>query len=263
MKNKKTGFFALLATCFAFTYMQSCAIVPQGNVGVKRTLGKFSPRVLGPGVSGVMPFFSRVIIVPIRTVNRELTLDLPSKEGLTVNCDISILYRIRPDQAVQVLEEIGPFYERAIIVNIFRSAASDVCSRFFAKDMHSVKRAEIEKEIAKHMNDLLNERGFEVEAVLMKSIKLPAGLSRAIELKLESEQRAQQMEFELQRERQEAERKRIAAEGTRDAQRIISEGLSEEVIRWQSLEVFRELSRSPNSKIIMTDGSTPFLLKEK
>jgi regulator of protease activity HflC (stomatin/prohibitin superfamily) len=129
--------------------------------------------------------------------------------------------------------------------------------------MHSAQRAVIEKEIADHMNKILQPRGFIIESVLMKSIKLPEGLANAIEQKLEAEQRAQQMEFELQRERLEADRKKIAAQGTRDAQQIINEGLSENVIRWQSIEAFRELARSPNAKVIITNGNTPFLIDNK
>ena len=103
-------------------------------------------------------------------------------------------------------------------------------------------------------------RGFVIESVLLKSITLPSGLYAAIEAKLRSEQQAQQMEFVLQRERKEAERKRIEAEGIRDAQKIIKEGITESNIEWRSLEVLKELSSSPNAKLIITDGKTPFLI---
>jgi regulator of protease activity HflC (stomatin/prohibitin superfamily) len=110
------------------------------------------------------------------------------------------------------------------------------------------------------MQKQLQHRGFEVEAVLLKSIVLPAGLSNAIQQRMEAEQQAQQMEFVLLRERQEAERKTIEAEGLRNAQKIISEGLNEFFIKWKSLEVFKELAKSPNTKIIVTDGKTPLLI---
>ena len=142
----------------------------------------------------------------------------------------------------------------------FRSASADVCARFFAKDMHSGKRAVIEKEIKEQMVTLLENRGFVIEAVLLKSITLPPGLYAAIEAKLRAEQQAQQMEFILQREKKEADRKRIEAEGIRDAQRIIKEGITEGNIEWRSLEVLKEIATSPNAKLIITDGQTPVLI---
>ena len=126
--------------------------------------------------------------------------------------------------------------------------------------MHSGKRAVIEDEIKKQMAILLKDRGFVIESVLLKSIKLPNGLYAAIESKLRAEQQAQQMEFVLQREKKEAERKRIEAEGIRDAQLIIKEGISEGNIEWRSLEVLKEISTSPNAKLIITDGKTPVLI---
>jgi prohibitin 1 len=112
------------------------------------------------------------------------------------------------------------------------------------------------------MATILAPRGFEIESVLMKNISLPAGLARAVEEKLEAEQIAQRMEFLLDREKLEAQRKIIEAEGIRDAQRIISEGLTERIIQWQSLEAFRDLAKSNNAKVIVTDGKTPFLINE-
>ena len=137
----------------------------------------------------------------VRTVNIEIASRLPSKEGLPVESVISILYHIKPEAAADVLENIGEDYEQVVISSVFRSAAADVCSQFFAKDMHTAKRAEIEAKIQERMSSLLSERGFDIEAVLMKTIKLPTGLARAVEEKLEAEQDAQRMEFVLQRER--------------------------------------------------------------
>ena len=132
-----------------------------------------------------------------------------------------------------------------------------------AKEMHTSQRAVIESEIKELMRKQLEKRGFEVEAVLLKSVTLPSGLSTAIQERMEAEQQAQQMEFILERERKEAERKVIEAEGLRNAQKIISEGLNEFFIKWKSLEVFKELSKSPNTKIIITDGKTPLLIDPK
>lgn len=240
--------------------LSSCVVVRQGEVGVKRKLGKLNQTTINPGAVGFFPLTTRIIKMPIRTMNMEITTNLPSKEGLNVSAVISILYRIQPDKAPWIIENIGVGNEANVISSVFRSSASDVCSRFFAKDMHSAQRATIEKEITTQMSGLLNPRGFEIEAVLLKNIQLPANLYRAVEEKLEAEQHAQRMEFLLQREKLEAQRKMIEAQGVRDAQKIIAEGLSRPVIEWQSIEAFKELAKSSNAKILITDGKTPMLI---
>ncbi|PRY85339.1 prohibitin family protein [Mongoliibacter ruber] len=238
----------------------SCAVIRQGEVGVKSRFGKLSPNVSDAGLVGFNPFTSRVIKVPIRTVNQEVKLNLPSKEGLTIESEISILYSIEKQQVPFILEDVGENYERVLILNVFRSAAADVTAQYMAKDMHSGMRSVIENNIKDRMHESLRDRGFVVERVLMKSIELPTELSRAIERKLKAEQEAQQMEYVLDREKQEAERRRIEAEGTRDAQKILAEGLVREIIELRSIEAFRELANSPNTKIIITDGKTPYLI---
>ncbi len=128
--------------------------------------------------------------------------------------------------------------------------------------MHSGMRADIEKAIQVKMAEILAPQGIIVEAVLMKSIQLPRGLSTSIEQKLQAEQDTMRMKFILQQERLEAERKIIDAKGTRDSQKILSEGLTPEIIKIRSIEAFIELSKSVNSKVIITDGKTPYLIQE-
>jgi regulator of protease activity HflC (stomatin/prohibitin superfamily) len=241
-------------------FLSSCSVIRQGEVGIKRKVGKLSPTIYQPGAVTYNPFTSRVIKISTQTDNIEVNLDLPSKEGLTIKSQISILFHVKPEMAPAILQNIGMDYKRTVILSVFRSAASDVTARFMAKEMHTSQRAVIEAEIKEMMRKQLDHRGFEIEAVLLKSISLPEGLSSAIQQRLEAEQQAQQMEFVLLRERKEAERKVIEAEGLRNAQKIISEGLNEFFIKWKSLEVFKELSKSPNSKIIITDGKTPLLI---
>lgn len=249
----------VVAIALIATFFTSCMTIGPGQVGVKVNRGVMEDRVYDPGRYRVGANVN-YIRVPIRTVNKEVKLNLPSKEGLNVNAEISILYHIQKDDVPSIIEEIGRNYEEVMILSVFRSASADICANFMAKDMHSGKRSEIEAAILHHMDSLLLDRGFVIESVLMKSINLPSGLYDAIEDKLEAEQEAQRMEFVLQRERLEAERKKIEAQGTADAQRILSEGLSEAAIRWRSLEVMQNLSTSPNAKVIITDGKSPMII---
>ncbi len=246
----------------ALSLLAGCAIVRPGEVGVKSKWGKVSNKIYSPGPVGINYFSTRMIRVPTRTVNREVQLNLPSKEGLNVGAEISILYHIEPQKAPDVIRDVGLDYENVLILSVFRSASADICARFFAKDMHSGKRAEIEEAIRIEMDKLLASRGFTIEAVLLKSISLPPGLYTAIEDKLEAEQEAQRMQFILQREEREAERKKIEAQGVRDSQKILSDGLSDEIIKWRSLEVLERLSASPNAKLIITDGNAPVLINQ-
>lgn len=277
---------------FSMLLFSSCARIIQGEVGVKRRFGRVGKKVIPPGLVVFNPFFTRVIKVPIRTVNLEISTGLPSKEGLTIKSEISILYRIKSKEAIDVLENIGLDFEEVIILPVFRSASADVCARFMAKDMHSAERSKIEREIRDQMTTTLEARGFIIEAVLMKNITLPAGLSKAIEDKLQAEQDALRMEFILQRESKDAERRVIEAEGQKQisiiqaeaqkqSQTIMAEGekaariteaqgikeanelmnasLTPTVLKYKSIEAYRELIGSNNAKVIISDGKTPII----
>ena len=240
--------------------LSSCTIIRPGQVGAKQTLGKLSEKIYVQGNVWYNPFITKVIKTSIQINDIELSISLPSKEGLSVVAQISILYRIDQENVPNVIRNIGLKYE-TIISNVFRSASADVCSKYFAKDMHSGMRAEIEQAIKAKMGETLTEQGIIIGSVLMKSIQLPAGLSSSIEQKLQAEQDAMRMVFVLQKEKLEAERKIIEATGTKDAQKILSEGLTDQIIKIRSIEAFNELSKSPNSKIIITDGKVPFLIE--
>ncbi|MEN0049845.1 MAG: prohibitin family protein [Bacteroidota bacterium] len=255
---KLNVFFMLLV---AVGLLSSCAVVRQGEVGVKRTLGKYSDKPYTEGLRVFNPFTSRIVKISTQTENMEVALSIPSKEGLNIRSEVSILYKVIQRETPDLLREIGTEFERNIILPVFRSAVSDVSSRFLAKDMHTSERAVIEKAIKEQMMTLLDGRGIEIEAVLLKSIQLPPSLARAIEAKLEAEQQAERMRFVLEEEKREAERKRIEAEGVRDAQAIISEGLSPNILQFKSIEAFMELAKSPNAKIIVTDGDMPMIME--
>lgn len=250
----------LLLSC-SVPLVAGCAIVRQDQVGIKRTLGRIDPSPRQPGAVGFFPGFQSVLTLPSRTINREIRLALPAKEGVNVQADISILYRIESAKAGEILEKSGADYEDVVIIPVFRAAAADVSARFFAKDLHSGERLAIERAIREQMTQVLEGRGFIIENVLLKSIALPQGLARAIEEKLEAEQDALRMQFVLQREKQEAERKLIEAGGQRDAQKVLGEGLSPLIIQFRAIEAFRDLSKSPNAKVIVTDGKSPMLVQ--
>lgn len=282
----------LVSISILILFTSSCSRIIQGEVGVKRRLGKVSAKTISPGIVVFNPFSTRIIKLPTRTVNLEIATGLPSKEGLTIRSEISILYRIETKNAVHVLEDIGLDYEDVIILPVFRSASADVCARFMAKDMHSAERAKIERAIKDQMMETLADRGFVIEAVLMKNITLPAGLSNAIEEKLNSEQEAQRMEFVLQRETKDAQRKVIEAEGrkqiavieaegqrqaaiiraegeksariieaqgVKEANDLVNSSLTPNVLKFKSIEAFSGIGESTNTKVIITDGKTPLL----
>lgn len=259
LRNVLKSLFCLLAI---FT-LASCATIREGEVGVKRTLGKYSDKSYTSGVKIFNPLASRIIRISTQTENLEVRLNIPSKEGLTIKSEVSILYNIDGKKVPNLLRNIGEDYERNVILPVFRSAVADVSSRFYAKDMHTGERATIEKAIKEQMMILMDGKGIQVEAVLLKSIQLPRTLSVAIESKLEAEQQAQQMEFVLQQAKREAEQKRIEAAGIRDAQLIIAEGLNAKILQFKSIEAFQELAKSPNAKVIITDGDLPMIMESE
>lgn len=240
--------------------LSSCVIIRPGEVGIKQKFGKLSQQTYTDGAVWFNPFGTKVIKTSIQINDVELSLSLPSKEGLSVTAQISILYQIDQKRVSNVISNLGTGYEQ-IISNVFRSASADVCSKYFAKDMHSGMRAEIESSIQEKMSETLSDQGIIVKGVLMKSIQLPSGLANSIEQKLQAEQDAMRMEFILQQEKLEAQRKIIEATGTKDAQKILSEGLTDNIIKLRSIEAFLELARSNNSKVIITDGKVPMLVE--
>ena len=254
---KTQAIFAI--TILSAVVLSSCTVVRQGEVGVKRTMGRIKQQPLQEGPRGFNPFLTTIIKVPTRTMNMEVNLGLPSKEGLTVQSVVSILYRVDGEKAPQIVEKLGRNYEEVVILPVFRSAVADVAARYYAKDMHTGQRPAIEKSIRELMMEQLGERGFAVESVLLKSIALPPGLTRAIEEKLEAEQESQRMEFVLTKEKQEAQRRVIEAAGVRDAQKMIGEGLTPLLIKFKAIEAFNKLSTSPNSKVIITNGDSPLI----
>ena len=188
---------------------------------------------------------------------------MAAEEGLTISSEMYILYRLDPNRVKEILINVGEDYEEDLIGPVFRSAIADVSAKFMAKDMHTGERSKIEEGVKNMMMETVGPKGFIIEKVLMKRIILPQSLSKAIEDKLAAEQEAQRMEFVLQRERQEAERRKIEAQGISEAQFLLSQGLTDAVLRYRAIEAFREMSMSPNAKVIFSNSMLPMLLDEK
>jgi regulator of protease activity HflC (stomatin/prohibitin superfamily) len=221
---KRTQAIAWMTLVSMIMASTGCAIVRPNQVGVKQTLGRLHDDVKEPGAHFVTPLTTKVVRVQVATTNLAIQENLPSREGLTVQSESSILYSVRAADVPDLLRDTGRFYERDLILPVYRSAAADVCSRYDAKDMHSAKRGEIEQEIRKRMDELLSPKGILVESVLLKSIKLPQRIAESIERKLESEQEALRMGFVADQQRQEVQRKIIEEEGQREMATIRAEG---------------------------------------
>ncbi|MDW8297495.1 MAG: prohibitin family protein [Raineya sp.] len=256
----RSSFFSLIVI---FLFLTSCVTIRQDEVGYRRRFGKLREKTLYNGFYLINPLTTRMLKIPTRTINLTVTADLPTKEGLTVKTEVTLLYRVQPNKIVSILKEIGTNYEGNLVAPSFRSVIRDVSARFFAKDLHTAERATIEQTIANDLDKFLRDRGFIVEAVLLKSIRLPDRLVEAIEAKLQAEQEAQRMQFVLEQERLEAQRRIIEAQGTRDAQKILAEGLNPLILQFQYIQAWRELAKSSNSKVIITDGKIPYMLDEE
>ena len=262
MKAARVPFAVVGLGAMALSVAGCATVVSQDQIGVRDTLGKLSDEPSSAGLKLFLWPIWDITKLSTRTVNLEVQANLPSKEGLTIESVVSILYRLKPELAGKVLAEIGKDYEASVILPVFRSAIADVSARYAAKDMHTSKRAEIEVAVKEQMGVLLAERGFAVEAVLLKSIRLPANLSQSIERRLQAEQNAKRMLFVLEQEQREAKRKRIEAEGIRDAQQTLADGLTEDVLRLRAIQAMTEISKSPNAKIIITDGTPNVLIDQ-
>jgi regulator of protease activity HflC (stomatin/prohibitin superfamily) len=236
------------------------SIINQGEVGVRDTLGSQSGSISPPGFKLYLWPIWDITTISVRTSNLKVKLSLPSKEGLTIDSEMSILYRIKEDKVPFVLQQIGVEFEKRFILPIFRSAVAEITAKYPAKDMHSGRRSEIENAVKEVMNRRIKDRGFLIEAVLLKSIRLPGGLSKSIEERLRAEQSAQQMIYILQRERSEAKRRLIEAEGVRDANLKLSEGLTSAVLRYKAIEALYKLASSHNAKLIITNSDDPLSL---
>jgi regulator of protease activity HflC (stomatin/prohibitin superfamily) len=239
--------------------------VPAGHVGVKDLFGSVSSTVLQPGVNVVMPL-TRVVRMSVQTQEIKEVADVPSQEGLMLSLETSLLFRVDPAKAADIYRTVGSDYVGTIVEPQFRSAIREITASYEAKALYSAERERIATEIFQLFRRLAGERGISVEQVLLRKIGLPPVVASAIQEKLRREQEAEQMKFVLAKEQQEAERKRIEAQGIADFQRIVAQGISAQLLEWKGIEATEKLATSSNSKVVVIGSAKsglPIILGDK
>lgn len=226
------------------------AVIPAGHVGVKDFFGRVSSDVLGPGVRVVFPF-TRVVKMSIKTQEVKETAEVPSKEGLLMDLEGSLLFRLDPEKADDIYRTIGKNYQEIAVEPQIRSAIREITASYEAKVLYSAERERIAKETLELFRKTAGGRGIIAEAVLLRKMGLPEIVANAIQEKLRREQESEQMKFVLQKETQEAERKRIEAQGIADFQKIVAAGISPALLEWKGIEATEKLAMSPNSKVVV------------
>lgn len=187
----------------------------------------------------------------IQTQELKETMEVPSKEGLTMILEVSVLFHLQAEKAADVYRTVGVNYVEVLLEPQFRSVARGVTASYEAKALYTSEREQLAGEIAEALRHQVEPRGVGVEATPLRKIGLPQRLAQAIEEKLSAEQESQRMQFVLMKETQEAERKRIEAQGISDFQRIVSQGISDQLLRWKGIEATMEIAKSANSKVVV------------
>lgn len=244
--------------------LQCIAVVPAGHVGVIDTFGQVSNRTLSSGINLVNPF-ADVINFSIKTQELKEQTSVPSREGLTVGLEVSLLYSIDPTKAADLYRTVGENYLAVVVVPKFRSVLRGVTASYDAKALYTSEREVLADKIRTSLAQQVNKRGIIVEDTPLRQVDLPAKLTDAIEEKLKAEQESQRMAFTLQREKQEAERKRIEAQGISDFQTTVSQGIDQNLLRWKGIEATENLAKSPNAKIVVIgsgEDGLPLILNQ-
>jgi regulator of protease activity HflC (stomatin/prohibitin superfamily) len=249
-KSESTFAFIGLLVAIFIAVMQFWTIIPAGHVGVVDFLGNVSDNTLKPGINLVNPM-ATVVKFDARTQELKETMMVPSKEGLTVTLEISLLYSLSFEYANRIYKTVGENYVETILIPQFRSVVRGVTANYDAKALYTAERETLASRIETELSKLVKSRGITLEAAALRQITLPPGLTASIEEKLKADQESQRMQFVLLKESQEAERKRIEAKGIADFQDIVSKGISEQVLKWKGIEATEKLAASPNSKVVI------------
>ncbi len=251
MAHRLGGAPALVAVVAGLVALLQCfTVIPAGHVGVVDLFGSVSPTSLKAGINLRNPL-ANIVKMSIKTQEVKETMDVPSKEGLTVQLELSALFHLNPERAPEVYRTIGPNYVEIILQPQFRSVARGVTAGYEARALYTSEREVLARLILTDLQRLVEPRGITVEATPLRHVGLPKGLTQAIEEKLRAEQESQRMEFVLLKEKQEAERKRIEAQGIADFQSIVTKGISEQLLRWKGIEATEKIAASQNAKVII------------
>lgn len=236
---------------FSSAALTACSTIPTGRTGIEWT--PFEGTVNQPLDEGfhVVSPFARVYKVDLREQEREEPLDVLADNGLDIRMTSSILYQPIPEEAYQLVTQIGQDYYTTLVAPYVRSSARKVVGRYAPEEIYSTKREQIEREIRQEVVSKLEGKHVRINAILIREVHLPAAVQSAIQTKLEEEQKALEMQYILERTRQEAERKRIEAAGIADYQAIISKGLNDRIIEWKGIEATEQLAASPNAKVVI------------
>jgi len=226
------------------------ARVDSGNVGVLSLFGRVTGEVLPEGVHLISPFKANNQM-SIRTQEIKESASVPSSEGLVMSLDTSLIYHLSPEKAADVFQKIGPHYVEVLIVPNLRAAIRESTASHTANALYTGEREMVAKQIFEQLSQKLGDRGMAVESVLLRDIQLPSSLKTSIEAKQQAEQEALAMNFRLQKETQEAQRKRIEAGGIRDFQQIVAQGISPQLLQWKGIEATETLARSSNAKVVV------------
>lgn len=237
----------VLAVILIFTSF--IRVVPAGHVGVVDVFGNVDMQQRRAGLNLVNPF-ANLIIMDIQTQERKESMGVPSKEGLTMNVDISILYRLTPEKASVIYKTVGADYDDVVISPQFRSAVREATVYYEAKALYTSSRDEITNKIFADLEKMFSERGVIIEKVLLRAIQLPLTVSQAIEEKLKAEQESEQMKFVLTKQSQEAERVIIEAKGIAAAQAIINKTLTPQYLQHEAIQAQVAMANGPNHTVV-------------
>lgn len=250
--------------------------IDAGEVGVKKLFGSIQPEVLTSGLHFVNPLLE-VDKIDIKTQNYTMSgvndegnkegddaIRVLTSDGLEVTIDLTVLYRVVGVDAPKLLRETGNDFRDKIVRPITRTKIRDNAVYYQAVDLFGNKRDEFQQRIYKSIENDFKARGLMLEQLLVRNITLPNSVKASIESKINAEQDAKKMEFVLQKEKQEAERKRVEAQGIADYQRIINTGLTDQQLQYEQIKAMKELSLSQNAKVIvMGKGNSPLIIDGK
>ncbi len=240
----------LLALFLIILLFSSVARVDSGHVGVLTLFGRVTGEVLPEGLHLINPFKANNQM-SIRTQEVKESASVPSSEGLVMNLDTSLIYHLDAAKAAEAYQKIGPNYVNVVVEPNLRAAIREATASHSANALYTGEREMVAKQVNEQLINQLASRGIVVENVLLRDIQLPQTLKASIEAKQQAEQEALAMSFRLQRERQEAERKRIEAQGVRDFQQIVAQGITPSLLEWKGIEATETLAKSANSKVVV------------